>query len=233
MFGKLKKTTKTKIRNLPLNKTIDNKKRESQIKKVLESKKLPIVTLDPLWYHVKENIRTKKMDAKEKDLNNLLKEQGKLNTDLKEYGLVKKNLMQEILTISQELNEKGDLSRVGSLEKLHQSITKTNEKIEEIENKIEEVEENITETNRNLVEETMIIGYEYMEAYKMKKNELDSEIDELRTSLLEKTKERKDWDNQYAKLYNYLHNVIGYENINDMDKEDGTSQSKEVNTEEE
>ncbi len=47
---------------------------------------------------------------------------------------------------------------------------------------------------------------------------LDQEIQYLRNELLQKTSQKKVCDKKYTELYQYLHNIVGYEYVNKMDK---------------
>lgn len=200
-------------------------KRKLYIRAMMEEKKIPIVVIDPLWYSMKEHITTATIRENEKKLNELMKEQGKLNTDTIEYDKVKKNLLKKILEVSQEVNDQGDTTRLNELETLQQSIAKTNENLEAMEERLQEVEKLIEQTNRSVVEEAMALAYTYMSKYKQKKKTLEDEIDYLRQQVILKTEEKKNYDKQYSVLYNYLHKVIGYKYIDQMDKKLGENKT--------
>lgn len=218
-LGKKKKeevVTSINIEKLPTK--VKNKEREIYIREALQNKKLPIVVLDPMWHTIKEQVLSSTIKENEEELNTLLKEQGQVNNDIKEYTLVKQNLLKEVLVISEEINDKGETHKEKYLETLHDSILKTNEKLEVLNERIDEVKNEIQKVNFLLVEETVAIGYEHMEIYKTKKIELEQEIDKLREQVVVKTEEKKQYDEKFTTLYNYMHKVVGYQYIDKVDK---------------
>ena len=93
----------------------------------LSGKKLPIVTLDHKWHQLFSRVeKTEYIAEKEKELNILLKRQGKVNTETKDIRRLKKKLMEEIV----ELMENNDAASVKKIEENKRLINECNEKIE-------------------------------------------------------------------------------------------------------
>ena len=66
----------------------------------LAGKKIPIISLDNKWYKLMAGIEhTPEMKELEDKLKELLKRQGKLNTDLKEIKKEKAKLMEDIVGV--------------------------------------------------------------------------------------------------------------------------------------
>lgn len=194
------------------------KAREKSIKALMNQKKLPIVVLDKSWYEVKTLIANELVIEKEKAVLELLKERGALNNSLKEKQAVKQSLMKKVLEASEALNTNGDDSKLAELNTLHQAITRLNEEIPAEESRLEEIEALIVETNRELTEEAVALSYTYMDSCKEESKKLEDEIDALRRELLEKTNEKKKYDNMLGTLYHYLHNMVGYKHIDKIDQ---------------
>lgn len=192
--------------------------KKEYVSEILKTKKLPIVLLDPLWHTMRESIQSELIKNQEKNLQELLKEQGRLNNDHKDYNAVKQNFLKEILNISGKVHSQGDNNSIEELNKLHQSTVGVNQKLEEIEKRIEEVEKEIESTNRDIIEEMIAIGYEYIEVCKEKEIRLEREITKLREQMLLKTGEKKKCEKLLKDVYNYLHNIIGREQIEIIDK---------------
>ena len=71
--------------------------------KVLDGKKIPIVTLDHKWHKIFGiTEKPKEISALEKELNELLKRQGKLTTESKDIKRLKSKLMNEIVSAMDE-----------------------------------------------------------------------------------------------------------------------------------
>lgn len=223
MFDFLKKGRKIKLNDdltedVPVsNEAIDLKK--TYIKEILKTKKLPIVLLDPLWHSIREQVVSEFIAKNETELQNLLKEQGKLTNDYREYGIVKQNFLKQILNLSGEIHNDGDNNKIEELNKLHESTLGANQKLEEIEKRLEKVEEEIEAVNRAIIEEIIAIGYEYITVCKTNNNQLEQEIHELREAVVTKTNQKKKNDQVLKGIYNYMHNVIGQNHIEVIDKE--------------
>ena len=77
-----------------------NRNEENQqqtFSQALEGKKIPILTLDNKWYHLFTEEKRQEVSGLEQQLNALLKQQGKLNNEIKDIKRLKKNLMGEIV----------------------------------------------------------------------------------------------------------------------------------------
>lgn len=218
MFEQLRKKKKERERS-GINQVSEEDK--ARLKQLLASKKLPIVVLDSMWYEMKSALGHEESNQQESTLKELLKEQGKLTTDLKEYAVVKHNLLQKVLMISQEVNEKGKIDQIEELDRTSQAILKLNETIDTNEKRAVEVGDLIEQLNLELIESVVIEAYGSMEAYKIKKNELEEEIDRLRKAVVEKTEEKKQCDQAITGIYNYLHKMIGYRYLDKMDDQLG------------
>lgn len=221
LFKLLKKQRKVVIND----KEVSDKVKDTEIdlKKeyvtdILKTRKLPIVLLDPLWITAKEHIKSKMLDKAEKELQELLKEQARLNTDFKEYTAVKQNFLKEILVVSDRAQSGQDNEALEELNKLHQSTLGANKKLEEIEARLEEVEEEINQKNKAIISEMIAVGYSYIESYKEQNEKLENEIAQLREEMLKKTKQKKESDALLKEIYNYLHSIVGREHIEILDK---------------
>ena len=192
--------------------------KKSYINEILTNKKLPIVLLDPLWHTVKEQIKSKIISEKEKQLQELIKEQARLNTDYKEYTKVKQNFLKQILVLSGEVQDEVNNKKIEELNKLHQSILEVNNRLEEIEKRLEEIDKSVDTTNKELIQEMVAVGYEYIELHRCKEERLEQEITMLREQMLEKTNEKKQSEKFLKNIYNYLHNIVGQQQIEIIDK---------------
>lgn len=223
MFGFIKKGRKIMLNDdlaedvSISNEAVDIKK--TYIKEILSTKKLPIVLLDPLWHSIREQIVSDFINKNEVVLHNLLKEQGKLTNDYKDYGSVKQNFLKQILVLSGELHGEGDNDKIEELNKLHESTLGANQKLEEIEKRLNEVEAEIEVVNRNIIEEIIAIGYEYVALCKNERDRLEKEINDLREQMMAKTNEKKKSEQILKGIYNYMHNVVGQNQIEVIDKE--------------
>jgi len=222
LFGFIKKNRKVIINNeeVKASKKIDDSvnMKKDYIENILRTKKLPIVLLDPLWHTAKEHIQSSQINKDEKELQELLKEQARLNTDYKEYTAIKQNFLKQILAVSGKVQETGDQDAVDELNRLHQSTLGANNKLEEIEDRLNHMDEDIDDKNKAIISELVAIGYGYIENYKEEILTLDAEVEALRAEMLQKTNKKKEDIAKLKDIYNYLHSIIGREHIEVMDK---------------
>lgn len=216
-FGKKRKvlTHEKGVQEVKISdKKVDIKK--EYIEEILSNKKLPIVLLDSLWYTVKEQIKSNVINEKEKKLQELIKEQARLNTDFKEYTKVKQNFLKQILSLSGEVQENNE--KLEELNKVHQSTLEVNNRLEEIETRLESLDEEIDTVNKELIGEMVAVGYEYIEIHRNKEIQLEEEIVALREEMLKKTNEKKQSEKVLKDIYNYLHNIVGQHQIDIIDR---------------
>lgn len=222
LFGFKRKQRKVIVNNEEV-KDIKVKDTSIELKKeyvsdIIRNKKLPIVLLDPLWHTAKDHIQSKTIDRAEKELQELLKEQGRLNTDYKEYTVIKQNFLKEILVVSNKAQEGNDPAALEELNKLHQTTLGANQKLEDIEKRLDEIEREIDDKNKEIISEMIAVGYSYIENYKSQNERLEAEIAALREEMLRKTNKKKEGDVFLKEIYNYLHSIVGREQIEIMDK---------------
>jgi hypothetical protein len=184
--------------------------------------KKAIIILDPTWYSIKEGLGIKDIEKKEQQLLDLLKERGGLTNDEKDYYKVKNNLMQQVLAVSQTINENNinslNLKKyTAELEKLQEGILNVNEKLENIELRLEELDELIENKNLEIMGEVVGRGYVFLEESRLQKQTLEKEIEEMRAALIKKAEEKKKCDSRFVEVYNYLHKIVGYKYVDVID----------------
>lgn len=215
MFKKFKKQKNTK--EIEINE-VHIRERQQDIEEMLVDLTAPLVVIDANWYTIKPMIKTEEIEKKEKQILDLMKEQSGITQRLKENSKIKQNLMQEVLVISSTLSERDDEAKRKDLGNRHEAILKINAALKVDEEKLQEVEQHIKVVNQQLVHHIVAASYAYMEVCKTTSETLGNEIDELRQTLLQKTNEKKSYDAKRGMLYQYLHHIIGYKQMNQVDK---------------
>ncbi|MBQ8038799.1 MAG: hypothetical protein IJ274_02830, partial [Lachnospiraceae bacterium] len=73
---------------------------EEKYRPAIAGKKLPIVTIDHKWHQLFTRVdKTRAVTEKEQQLNELLRRQGKCNSEVKSVRKIKKKLMDEIVLL--------------------------------------------------------------------------------------------------------------------------------------
>ena len=94
----------------------------------LSGKKIPILTLDHKWHQLFSQVHTNSsIKSAEAELNELLKQQGKVNTETKDIKRLKNKLMDEIVSMMDEQDSPKTIKKTDENKRL---IEECNEKID-------------------------------------------------------------------------------------------------------
>ncbi len=184
----------------------------------LENKKIPLLTLDNTWHRLfTQTDPSDEILALEEELNDLLKKQGKLNTDIKDIRALKKRLMDEIV---EQMNEMGSNMSKKAEKKLNDNkrlIEECNEKLQEYGDDVYDIPKKINEVNYRLMLETMEICYEQIQENNDEIESISKWVDEMRVELKKKVVQKQQKLKKNQNFYTYMHNIFGAEVINIFD----------------
>lgn len=188
-------------------------KEEFNYAELVRNTKLPILTLDSRWHKIFEN---KKKDARirrlEEELNNKIKQQGKVNSELKELGKLKKKLMSEIVNnMNENSNSKQEILRQKKLGKSKQFIEEINSKVEDYETQKLELPSEIRRANEALMVATAEQCYEQILINEEKLKELTEWIEKMRIELKNRVILKQEMEEHNENMYSYLHDMLGPE----------------------
>ena len=186
----------------------------------LKDKKIPVLTLDHKWHQLFTQKKPDKQIGKlEAELNELLKRQGKVTTDIKKIKNLKKKLMDEIMEYADEASSGRDKGAEKKVEENRRLISECNEKIENYEDELIAIPSKINRINKILMLKTMEICYETL---KKNKAEIDADnewIERTRAELKERLIATQEKEQMNEKLYSYMHDIFGADVINIFDME--------------
>ena len=176
------------------------KDKESAFRDSLLGKDIPVLTLDNKWYRLLGEVGRKDVKPLEDELNELLKRQGKVNSETKEIKKIKKRLMEEIVTLVDAASngDKGAEEQVAKNKKL---VEDCNKKLEAYDDEIVDLPRQINEVNRKLMLVTMEHCYETMAD---NTDDIEERI-ELKKNLIRK--QEKEAKNH--QIYSYMHDIFG------------------------
>lgn len=192
-------------------------KDQEAFREALVGKKIPTLTLDNQWHKLfTQTGDNEELKNKEEALNELLKRQGKINSEIKSLTTYKKQLMNEIVSIMELPDSK---AKEKKMEDNKTKIEESNAKLEEYNDELLELPKQIDEANFELMLATMELCYS-----KIQKNVSDIEkinrwISEFRVQLKKKIllKQQKEiWNDE---LYTYMHDIFGPDVIEMFDME--------------
>lgn len=195
------------------------KKSIDDLRLSFRNKKVPILTLDTHWHQMFPDMN-KPSDVKrlEDQLNDFMKRQGKLTSEMKELKALKKKLMDEIVmsmdtdTLStKDKNEK-------TLEQNRRLIQEINEKLNNYENELGELPYKIKNVNEELMIQSVTISYEELQKNNKEIIELNQWIQKTREELKNKILKKQDLENKNEIIYSNMHNLLGAEVMEMFDK---------------
>ena len=201
--------------------------RQAAFKSALTGKHLPVLTLDNKWYRLLNKTGSVPLKETEDALNQLLKRQGKLNTESKDIRNLKKKLMKEIVPMVDEAEQQGENSFALSAycEKLlpllredhKRLIEECNEKLEAYEDELKDIPREIERINLQLMMFTMDCCYDIMKDNDKQIKETAEWVGAIRIELKKRLIEKQQMEQQNQEIYNYMHDIFGAEVVNLFD----------------
>lgn len=184
-------------------------------REALTGKKIPILTLDHQWHKLfTQTEEDSQIHALEELLNDYLKQQGRINTEIKSLNVYKKKLMNEIVCIMELSDSPEKEKKMGENKRL---IEETNVKLENYRDELLELPKKIDDTNFELMLATMHVCYDRIKRNVQEIEAINQWIQEFRVQLKRKVllKQQKEvWNDE---LYSYMHAIFGPDVIDMFD----------------
>lgn len=185
---------------------------------------IPILTLDERWYHlVNDKIKTDEIAYWEKQVNELLKKQGRLNTDIKDIKKLKKQLINDVV---ENMESDGD-NREHVMNQNQRLIQESKDKIANLEDELKELPRELARANERLLTETLKVCYSKMNSNHEDIEVLNKWIDATRVKLKKNILIKQDKETNNENMYSLIHDIIGPENCSAVDRiNEGTQETE-------
>lgn len=184
----------------------------------LQDKKIPILTLDNIWHRLfTQTDPSPEILALEEEVNELLKRQGKINTEGRDVKALKKRLMDEIVTLMDELGTSKSKATEKKLEENKRLIEECNSKLDAINDEIMELPKRLNEANYKLMLATMEVCYEKIQENNDEITQISEWVDEMRVELKKKLALKQQKLKRNQNFYTYMHNIFGADVIDIFD----------------
>lgn len=184
----------------------------------LKDKRIPILTLDNSWHRLfTQTDPTPEITRLEEELNELLKKQGKINSETKEIKALKKKLMDEIVEKMNTLNEKPDKSVEKKLNDNKRLIEECNKKLEAYEDDNLDLPRMINDVNYKLMLATMEVCYEQIQENNESIDEISRWVEKMRVELKKNVVIKQQKLKRNQDFYTYMHDIFGADVINIFD----------------
>ena len=196
---------------------------EDVYKPAISGKKIPVLTLDHKWHRLFTQIDTNsEIKSLENELNELLKRQGKINSETKEIKALKSELMEEMRSASME----SDADSNPKIEENKKLIDECNEKLDSYQDEALELPAQINEINKKLMIATMEVCYDDIKEGTEEINEISQWIDEIRVELKKKVVRKQEKQQRIQDLYSYMHDIFGADVIEIFDMKYNPEENK-------
>jgi chromosome segregation ATPase len=178
----------------------------------LAAKKVPVATLDNKWHKLFSKVeKTDAIKEYESKLNELLRKQGRINSEIKEIKRVKKELMDEIVTLMDD-NEGSD-----KVEKNKKLISDCNDKIDSYNDDLMDLPKEIAEVNKQLMINTMDACYDELRENEKGIEELGAWLAKIRIELKKNVVRKQEYEISNQEIYSYMHDIFGAEVVDLFD----------------
>lgn len=194
----------------------DNGRRE-YFEEALKGKRLPVLTLDNRWYKILTPEARKQVRGLEQQLNDLLKRQGKLNTETQDIKKLKKRLMSEIMPLVDEAEQSGNSALTKRIEQNKRLVEECNEKLESYQDELLDLPHQIDEINIRLMLITMDCCYEIMQDNTEEIQTISDWVAKTRVELKKKLIKKQEMEQRNHAIYSYMHDLFGADVIDMFD----------------
>ena len=180
---------------------------EETFREALVGKKIPILTLDNQWHKLfTQTGDNDEIHDLEEKLNELLKRQGKLNTEVKSLSSYKKKLMQEIVSIMELPDSSAKEKKMSENKRM---IEEANQKLDDYNDELMELPKMIDDANMELMLATMRVCYGKIQQNIKDIEAINQWVSEFKVILKRKIllKQSKEiWNDE---TYSYMHAIFG------------------------
>lgn len=200
-------------------------RREEVYIPALNGKKIPILTLDHKWHKLFSQVHTNSAIQKaEAELNTLLKQQGKINTETKDIKKIKTNLMDEIVKLMDDGDNPETAKKIEDTKRL---IEECNEKLEQYRDESLELPQQINAANKALMLLTMEACYDDIRQNNEQIQEITDWINGIRVELKKNMIRKDEMQRRNQDLYAYMHDIFGADVIELFDMKFGMESGKD------
>ena len=185
--------------------------------KALEGKRIAPLTLDNKWHQLFDGGEIPpEIRPKADELNELLKQQGNINNELKKVKALKKKLLDEMVALSADASS-GVPNAEKELEQHKRLVDDCNSHIDDYQDQLLDFPKLIDHVNRDLMILTMDDCYDRLKENNKEIEEIGKWIDEFRKELKKNVVRKQDRELANHRLYSYMHDIFGTEVIDIFD----------------
>ncbi|MDO4965787.1 MAG: hypothetical protein Q4E51_03690 [Lachnospiraceae bacterium] len=185
--------------------------KHEKFENALKAAKVPVLVLDNKWHRLFKKIGiTDDIKRLEKELNELLKRQGKINNEMKALKKIKSDLMGEIVNNMDDGDDSRDSKASNKkLDDNKRLINEANDKMASYEDEMLELPREIDRVNKELMLHTMDLCYDKLSENTDQIEEIANWIRDIRIQLKKNVIRKQEMEMNNADLYTFMHNIFG------------------------
>ena len=192
--------------------------KEEYFKKALEGKNIPILPIDTNWHRLfTQTDPTPEIQEQAEIVTALLKQQGKVNNDIKTIRKQKSKLMNDIVTLMDDSDKAAAKSNEKKMDETRKMIEKLNVKMEELEDEALEIPRKLRDENYQLMLLTMDECYNKIRDNTEEIETIGNWITDIRVELKKKVIRKQEKEVWNFNLYSYMHSIFDKDVINIFD----------------
>lgn len=172
----------------------------------IENLRLPLLTLDRKWYLLFDGNKPKEIQKTEKELNEVIKSQGRIKEEKQKLNTLKQKLMNQIID---NMNAAEDSVGFRKMEKSRVLIDEINDKLVLLENDELDIPIRMREKNAELAMETMELFYDEIAEDLTEIAELEKWIRETREEMKKKIELYDKKVEKTRHITNYFDSLLG------------------------
>ena len=146
-----------------------------------------------------------------------MKQQGRLNNEIKYIKRLKKKLMGEIVSLMDEAGQEAESENVRKIEQNKTKVEECNELLEGRQDELLDLPKQIEQANFQLMLATMDSCYDTMKENAEEIQEIANWVSEIRIELKKKLVRKQEMEQRNHAIYSYMHDVFGAEVIDIFD----------------
>lgn len=207
---------------------------EDTFREALTGKNIPLLTLDNKWHQLFTQAQAEipyEVRKGEERLNELIKRQGKLNTESKDIRRLKKKLMDEIMDLADAAGGNPDAKTEKKMEEKRRLINECNEKLEDYSRELKILPEEINQTNYKLMLATMEVCYRRIAENTKEIDVINEWVKEIRIEIKKNLIRKEESEKSNFDLYSYMHDIFGAEVIDIFDMKYNPEERKKAELE--
>lgn len=180
---------------------------------------IPLLIENEIWIKLFNDVDDKEIVSLKQELGVLVSRSRQVRSKLVIKKNDKKKLISKVLTLSEKVNNNELVEGIDLLDDYKDEIEKINDEIEDLTFQSETIPSEVRSLNLKLLEETIKFGYKDIIEAQENLDEIEVLLVSLRKKLRTTIKEKYDYEEKRNEIYKFLHNTLGPEDVDKLDRE--------------